>query len=338
MLANHAFWQVRRSTFATRLTLEVADEHGVSVDDCLAGTGLRASDLDDASAEIEVDQELTVVRNVLATLGRPPDLARQIGQRVNLGSLGILGFAILSSPTVRHAITVAMRYAALTPTFLNLAMKEHDGWVTLTADAGDAPPDLRDFFLERDVAAFGAVIPLFVEHLAEVHLELQLPPERGLPLIQGLPLSSVRFDCEQTQVRLPSSALDAPLVNADEHTARATEQLCRDLLDQRSQRHGVAEQVRARLLQDMSTTPSMSEVAQALGVEPRTLHRHLKGEGTSFRELRDQIRETMAVELLGTLGLTVEEVARRLGYAETANFTHAFKRWRGVPPSDYRRR
>jgi AraC-like DNA-binding protein len=46
---------------------------------------------------------------------------------------------------------------------------------------------------------------------------------------------------------------------------------------------------------------------------------------------------TLAIELLSHAGLTVEEVAVRLGYADTASFTHAFTRWRGNPPSQYRR-
>ena len=34
----------------------------------------------------------------------------------------------------------------------------------------------------------------------------------------------------------------------------------------------------------------------------------------------------------------VEEIAERLGYGEVSNFTHAFKRWKGLAPRQYRRR
>jgi AraC-like DNA-binding protein len=68
------------------------------------------------------------------------------------------------------------------------------------------------------------------------------------------------------------------------------------------------------------------------------LRRHLDREGTSYRSLFDEVRDTLAVEMLGAAGLTVAEVATRLGYAEPASFTHAFTRWRGTPPSHYRRK
>ena len=49
-------------------------------------------------------------------------------------------------------------------------------------------------------------------------------------------------------------------------------------------------------------------------------------------QLVEEIRDTIASELL-TGGLSVQQVASRLGYSETASFTHAYTRWHGFPPS-----
>ena len=70
----------------------------------------------------------------------------------------------------------------------------------------------------------------------------------------------------------------------------------------------------------------------------RSLRRRLSEEGTSFRQLLEEVRQTLAEELLATGGLTLEEIAERLGYGEVSNFTHAFKRWKGLAPRQYRRR
>ncbi|MGC7358092.1 helix-turn-helix domain-containing protein, partial [Mycobacteroides abscessus subsp. massiliense] len=48
--------------------------------------------------------------------------------------------------------------------------------------------------------------------------------------------------------------------------------------------------------------------------------------------LLDEVRETLARELLRN-GFSVREVSDRLGYSEPAAFTHAYTRWRGMPPS-----
>lgn len=71
---------------------------------------------------------------------------------------------------------------------------------------------------------------------------------------------------------------------------------------------------------------------------PRTLHRRLVDEGTSYRELVEAVRHTLAVEHLKSARFSVNEVAFRLGYTDIANFRRAFKRWEGVPPSTYRER
>jgi len=59
--------------------------------------------------------------------------------------------------------------------------------------------------------------------------------------------------------------------------------------------------------------------------------------GTTFRLLVDEVRSALAEEMLSHR-MSVAEVAERLGYAEVASFSHAFKRWKGSPPGVYRAR
>ncbi|HNA51256.1 MAG TPA: helix-turn-helix transcriptional regulator, partial [Mycobacterium sp.] len=87
-----------------------------------------------------------------------------------------------------------------------------------------------------------------------------------------------------------------------------------------------------RIIAESARIPSMAEVAGELCVTERTLHRRLTKEGTSFRALLDEVRATLAAELLDS-GFTVEETAGRLGYSETAAFSRAYSRWNGHPPS-----
>ncbi|MFN8102402.1 MAG: helix-turn-helix transcriptional regulator [Mycobacterium sp.] len=79
----------------------------------------------------------------------------------------------------------------------------------------------------------------------------------------------------------------------------------------------------------------MQDVADELNLDPRTLRRKLTGEGTSFRGVVADVRRARAEQLLNG-GLSIEAIAQQLGYAETASFTHAFTRWRGCSPSQFR--
>jgi AraC-like DNA-binding protein len=81
----------------------------------------------------------------------------------------------------------------------------------------------------------------------------------------------------------------------------------------------------------------MQEVAGELHLDPRTLRRKLTAEGSSYRELVAQARKIRAEQMLAG-NEPIEAIAARLGYAETASFTHAFTRWTGMPPSHFRAR
>jgi AraC-like DNA-binding protein len=59
-------------------------------------------------------------------------------------------------------------------------------------------------------------------------------------------------------------------------------------------------------------------------------------EGTSFHDLLEDVRRTLALEHVKSGRFTIEEIAYRLGYSDLANFRRAFRRWESVPPSAYR--
>ena len=83
--------------------------------------------------------------------------------------------------------------------------------------------------------------------------------------------------------------------------------------------------------------PSLVRVAEELHLSERSLRRHLQAEGTCFRALADEVRKALAIELLTKAGLKLDEIAGCLGYADAGSFIHAFKRWTGESPTQFRR-
>ncbi len=135
----------------------------------------------------------------------------------------------------------------------------------------------------------------------------------------------------------PRYLLDRPLAGAHPQAAHLCEEQCQRLLAKRSQHGGLAGRIRAVLLERPGRLPDMEQVAAGLNMSSRTLRRRLDEEGSNFRLLLDEVRQALAEELLATGGLTLEEIAERLGYGEVSNFIHAFKRWKGVAPRRFQR-
>ncbi len=74
-------------------------------------------------------------------------------------------------------------------------------------------------------------------------------------------------------------------------------------------------------------------VARRLDTSVRSLQRALDLEGLSYRALLESFRMRKAAELLSERKAAVTEVAFALGYTDPANFSRAFRRWTGHPPS-----
>jgi hypothetical protein len=107
-------WDVPRPPTSAALLTELAAEHGADAATCLAGTGLRLDRLAEPIAEVSARQELRVIANMLDALGDSPGLGVEAGVRYRLTAYGIWGFALISSPTLRSAIDVGLRYIDLT--------------------------------------------------------------------------------------------------------------------------------------------------------------------------------------------------------------------------------
>ena len=82
---------------------------------------------------------------------------------------------------------------------------------------------------------------------------------------------------------------------------------------------------------------SLDDIARRVASSRRQLQRAYAEIGnTTFRDHLTKVRMQRAAEMLGTRGLTVREVAHRVGYRQPAQFAKAFRRHLGVAPSDYR--
>lgn len=82
--------------------------------------------------------------------------------------------------------------------------------------------------------------------------------------------------------------------------------------------------------------PTIKQAAEISGLHLRTLQRQLASENSSYRHLIEKVRFDEAVRLLTTDGMPVTEIALMLGYADSSNFSRAFRRLSGLSPREFR--
>jgi len=296
-------WDFPRAVAGVALLLEHGRTHGLTDVALLAGTGLTPTGIA-AATEVTAAQEMRVVRNLRAGLG---EVGAAVGRRYRAGTFGALGYALLASPTVGDAMNVALRFLDLSHAFA-LPRVELDGdRVGIVVDGAGLPGDVRRFLVERDAAAIRTV-------LAEVGGLEASAEDRGGAILLGLDIAD----------------LGRPLSQSDPAALAVGEEVCRTVVARRRERAGLAGEVRVLITQRLASGAPMPTVAAAAGLSERTLRRRLAAEGTAYQRLLDEVRETLALELLGAL--PVQDVAVRLGYAEASSFILAFRRWTGRTP------
>lgn len=168
---------------------------------------------------------------------------------------------------------------------------------------------------------------------AELHLTCPAPTE---PLNVGEIGHRVVFDAPASFVRIPAEALHEVCRFSDPVAYRIGTAELRRLCDQR-RHNSYTQRVRAQFDADPARV-NASRIAAELSVSVSTLKRHLHAEGTTLRRLRQQFMQEHAILRLLDPGVGIGQIATELGYCDVASFSHAFARWVGCSPSQFRLR
>lgn len=333
MLAAH----LTRSAKSARLLLEVAVEKGMTSAAVLRGTRLTMQLLDDPSAEIATGQEERLIGNLVAAFPDEPGIGLDAGARYTVASFGMLGFATLTSPTLRDSLGIALRYQDLGFTLARARLVEERDFSFVELDASHLAPEIQRFVVDHQIATFWAAFPTIAGTPPVPQLDFVFPPPADADRYTTLFGIRPRHGRPQNRLGLPNSYLDRPLPQADPAALALCERQCVEVLTRRKAHVGVTGLVRDRLSRVSHGTPTMELIARDLHTTTRTLHRNLRREGTTFRSLDVGVRAQRAHDLLVETDLSIETIADRLGYATTSAFSNAFTRWRGVSPARFRR-
>ncbi|MBA5688262.1 AraC family transcriptional regulator [Rugamonas apoptosis] len=332
-----ANWDFPRGIAGMRVLAELGVSHGLSLGQCLAGSGVRQGDLENPSAVVSAEQELRLIRNLLAYLKDVPALGVIAGMRYHYTTFGMLGFAMVTSPDIHEALSVAMRYFNLTFALSRFETSDTECDTLVSVDASALPVELRRFVTERDMAALATVQRELIPDPSMLKsVELAFPPPKEMAPYRQAFGQLPDFGKARNLAVFDRSRMRQPLPQANELVLKSSEEQCGRILARHGARLGMTHKVREHLARNAGL--GMDQIARALFMTARTLRRQLTEEGASFATLRDQVRLALAEEYLVVLKLSVEETAYRLGYASAPPFIAAFRRLTGETPLVFKRR
>lgn len=308
---------------------------GVDTGAWLVRSGLTSTSLDDPELVLDFSTFERLVREAIATT-REPALGLFVGERLLASSHGILGYAATSSPTLEEALLVLERFTGLRTSLIAVSHAFVGRHVRVQFRGTRPLGEVERPLLEAVVLSIKNVLDSISSGacaVSEVSFSFATP--NYAPLARALFRCEVKYGRTWSGFALPAHVMGVPLKAADPEAFRQAALICQRELDKLTADESLAARVRRALLESQNGFPSLEVVARQLHLVPRTLHRRLVDEGTSYRELLEDVRHSLAIEHVKSGRFTFEQIAYTLGYSDLANFRRAFKRWESVAPSEY---
>lgn len=319
--------------------VETLTELGVPSQLTLQNTGLVLSDVENPETTTSVGQYFTACRNAVRA-SKTPSTPFLVGSKMHLSAYGMYGYALMCSLTLRDFFNEGVKYHRLATPTVVIEWREQDGaaiWSFPQLVAPELSVDLFQFLIEQQLVQHAI-------HLTDVGgpecrplralLSYPAPPHEHLyAQYLGCP---VYFGSGACELHYDAAILDQPTQLAHKLTSALMQATCERLIGQAKTSVGISGQVYQILMTSPGQMPSMKEVAAMVHMNERTMRRKLETEGTSFGQIIDDVRASLACEYLRTTKMSTEDIAALVGFSDAANFRRAFKRWTGKAPSECR--
>jgi AraC-like DNA-binding protein len=300
--------------------------------------GFDAENLSDGKSGATYRQMVHLIELAAAEL-RCPDFGMRLATLQSGGKMfGPLGLVMKNSRTFGDALDYVSKHTYAH----SLAARV---WLQRSR-SGKAVFAGHDILLDRMPNKCQAMEQiLLVGHLAAMEITGGLARARKVHF-RHQPVSSLRtyrryFGCDvrfgqnEDGVVYSERDLASPIIDPDSQVYRAATAF----IDSRFTRHRppLHAQARGVIMRFLGTERCTNDLtAAALNLHPRTMHRRLNAEGTSFQQIKDEVRRDVMLYYLQQTKLDFALISARLGFAEQSVMTRSCNRWFSVSPTKLR--
>lgn len=261
------------------------------------------------------------------------DVGLQLAESRELGILGPIGIVVSQQPDLRSAIHSLCRYMPCHNEALNLWLDEVDGLALLNLQVRTGGRQMTElslgaFFriLKRLAAPDWRAVWVCFEHQGAGRAATYRR-------FFGCP---VDFSADHTCIAFKATSLGTPLALSDQMLVRYAQRYLEASMP--SSELTIEAKVRELIrLLIFSGGCSADKVARGLGVDRRTVHRHLAAQGLTFSRLLNEVRRELVVQMLAS-PRSIADISGRLGFSCSPSFSRWFKQEMGLSPAEWRAR
>ena len=321
-----------------RLACSRLREHGKNVGAVLSKVGLTLEEANDPTVRLEVSTQIKVLDLAAEALG-DQILGFRLAHHFDLREIGLVYYVIASSQQLVDALTNAERYSRIANEGVRLRFKQ-DRTSSISLDY----VNVERRFDRHQIEFWLVTLTRICREVTRTRIAPLLVKIKHLRTAEPVEFKSffgceIRFGADADEIILGREVASLPVISQDQHLNRLLRQYAEEALARRSdQTTSVRGNVEKHLIQHLPHGDvAASTIARKLGMSSRTLSRKLADERTTYAEILDGLRIVLAKRYLVEEELPVSEVAWLLGYKEVSSLTHAFRRWTGKTPRQFRR-
>lgn len=273
-----------------------------------------------------------------ARLDCPSFGMRLANHQSRMGIAGPLGQAIGTAPTYGAALETITQYSYAHSLAIGMSLRQarSDETISLSHDILLYPlPDKRQATELTLLMAHLTALRLTSGRVRACAVDFRHQPMATARVYRSYFGCEVRFGQQDNAIHYRASDLDCPIITADKQAfQRVITTIKKRFLVRRPP---LSAQARGIIMHYLNTEHcTIYNVAHALHLHQRTLHRRLCEEGTSFREVRDNVREDVFLYYLGQTDFEMLEISARLGFAEQSIMARWCQRRFGSTPTEMR--
>jgi AraC-like DNA-binding protein len=318
--------------------IQAAMEAGVPGEPLLAAAGMSLQELATPFVPITSERLCALLGEVERLTGDPAFAVRMM-ERTTPGSYGMIGYSIVTRPTLGMAVHQGMHVLTYFRVAVPPRVEERGAFMHIVLDSIGPDWPHRRRYMEY---ALGMCMDLLRkssgQRLLPREVGFRTEADEAEPALREYFGCPVRYAAPRTELVFPAQWFGMPCARSDpELTALLASTLNKGLEPLEQQGPRFSDMVRTAIAHALRNGGAdLGAVGRRLGVRPRSLQHLLRKDGATFAELLDEERKLRARELL--LGPdALDAVAYRLGYQSAAAFIRAFRRWSGQTPTQYRR-
>lgn len=271
-----------------------------------------------------------------------PDIALQIGDRAQLTDSGLLGYAVLTAPTVMHAARISSHSLNASSYIVRTKISTRDGISRIVFTTLSQIKPYEEELLEMTTLAVWRCTQVILPSgrgATPSYVTFKFPKPKHAEQYQAMFGCPVEFDQAHNVIAWPAEWMYYPIPTGQTDLMQTCSAQMKQHLGEAYYGTGIIARVKRALIEHPKTCDfSLAGTARQLNIQERSLRRYLAQADTSFRKVCLEVRMELAQQYLRQTNMPLKAIAYQLGYRHANNFNRAYREFYGATPQDIRLR